>query len=166
MRPITTVPTVTLALALLAHGLQAQATPEESSEWNLPQWAAPTLHNAPALRELKIFYKLNPYYLQGDFDGDGQLDLAVQVENPTTHKRGVAIIHHRDLSICVLGAGHSFGNGGDDFSWLWQWSVDEKAVLRSPKARGHQVLYVGKGDSAGGMIWWDGHQYVWTQWGD
>jgi hypothetical protein len=156
-----------VVIGLLAYGqAEAQATPEETAEWNIPQWAAPTVRNILTQRGLGLFLEVNPFYLQGDFDGDGELDVAIQVKGGAGHKRGVLIIHHHTLSAFVLGAGQRFGNGGDDFSWLWQWSVNDKAALAEPRARGRHVLYVGKGDSAGGMIWWDGVRYRWTQWGD
>jgi hypothetical protein len=159
-------------LAVLAIALsfpvstRAQATREESAEWNIPGWAAPTVHAYLRQHGLRLFLGVNPFYLQGDFHGDGRLDLAVQVQDSSSNKRGILIIHRKDLAPHLLGAGVTLGTGGDDFSWQSQWSVDDASVLKDTHAVGHQLLYVGKGDSAGGLVWWNGRRYVWTQWGD
>ncbi len=66
---------------------------------------------------------LNPYYLQADFNGDGQTDVAVLVEEKSTNRRGILIAHIGTDQYFVLGAGSSIGNGGDDFSWMDAWRV-------------------------------------------
>ena len=144
----------------------AQVTPEAAADLSLPEWAAGSIHGSPALAPFEVVYRLNPYYQQGDFDGDGRLDLAVLIRRRTTHQEGVVIVHRSDLSVHVVGAGRALGNGGDDFSWLDQWFVQERSVLHDARARGRDVLYVGKSESGGGLIWWNGRAYMWAQWGD
>jgi hypothetical protein len=160
-----------LAVALVAIGLcaaraaSAQASPEAAAALSLPEWAAGPMHG-PSLAAFEIVYRLNPHYQQGDFDGDGRLDIAVLIRRRTTHQEGVVIVHRRDLSVHVLGAGRALGNGGDDFAWLDEWSVRPGADVHDVRARGRDALYVGKSESGGGLIWWSGREYGWTQWGD
>jgi hypothetical protein len=53
----------------------------------------------PVLRDI------NPFYLRGDFNDDGELDLAFWVSNPETRERGVAILHSTLDRLWVFGAG-------------------------------------------------------------
>ena len=154
---------------LLSKGesLAPSATPDNDyTQSNLPSWAYAILRDGGYLRRYRLFLNINPFYEAGLFDGDSLVDEAVQIIDGSSGKRGLAIVHRADSSVHILGAGTSFGNGGDDFSWLFQWFVEDASALAQPSMRGRQALYVGKGDSAGGMIWWDGRRYVWTQWGD
>jgi hypothetical protein len=61
---------------------------------------------------------VNPFYLRGDFDGDGKIDLAVLVDQRSTGKSGIAIIHGVRSKVTILGAGVGIGSGGDDFEWM------------------------------------------------
>ena len=36
---------------------------------------------------------MNPYYIRGDFNGDGEMDVAFWVRNAETQQRGVAMVH-------------------------------------------------------------------------
>ena len=139
---------------------------DDYTESNLPRWAYAALRDGGYLQQYGLFLQLNPFFQSAMFDEDSLIDVAVQITQRATGKRGIAIVHRSDSSVRILGAGTSFANGGDDFSWVGQWFTDERDVLRDSTVVGRQVLYVGKGDSAGGMIWWNGTAYVWTQWGD
>lgn len=160
-----------VTVALLGIGLcaapaaSAQVSPEAAVGSSLPEWAAGPMRG-PALASFEIVSRLNPYYQQGDFDGDGRQDIAVLIRRRTTRKEGIAIVHRRDLSVHVVAAGRAFGHGGDDFAWMDEWSVRSGADLHDAWARGRDVLYVGKSESGGGLIWWSGREYRWAQWGD
>src|SRR5690606_4874337 len=41
----------------------------------------------------KINRDLNPFYLRGDFDGDGKIDYALAVIESKTNKKGILIYH-------------------------------------------------------------------------
>jgi len=136
------------------------------AQGELPHWVGQALSVRPAFKRYRIYTGLNPFYQRGRFDGDTLIDIAIQVVDSASGKRGIVFVHQADWSIHVVGAGEPFGNGGDDFSWLGQWSVADGESLHEPRLKGVEVLYIGKGDSAGGMVWWNGSKYVWTQWGD
>jgi hypothetical protein len=62
-----------------------------------------------------------PCILYGDFDGDGQRDMAVQVASKSDFDAGIAIV----LSghpVVLLGAG-SGSTLGDDYLWMRGWTV-------------------------------------------
>jgi len=75
----------------------------------------------------------------------------------------------RVLNPCVRrwpSASTPVGNGGDDWSWLWVWRVEEPEGHDEPARRGRQLLLVEKPESASGYLWWDGSGYQWTQGAD
>ena len=115
---------------------------------------------------------MNPSYLEGDFNGDGEMDTAVLVNERSTGKIGIAIVHGITGKVIIFGAGIGIGNGGDDFEWMDSWQVyskkraghagDETGV---PRLRGDAVL-VEKSEAASALIYWNGKRYVWSQQGD
>jgi hypothetical protein len=115
---------------------------------------------------------VNPFYIQGDFNGDGRLDCAILVKQKLSGKLGIAIVHAGESNVRVLGAGHSFGNGGDDFAWLDAWYAYSKAQVQSgadggppPKLKGDALMVI-KTEAASSLIYWTGTQYRWYQQGD
>jgi len=156
---------VTIALlgfVPLTAGHAQQFDPNGYASWNLPQWVNSAAANAHLWESYELFLRLNPFYQRGDFDGDGQLDIAIQISHKQTHKRGIAIIHRADSSVHIVGAGQRLGNGGDDFAWLWVWRVDPP----DPRHYRGESLYVEKPESASGWIVWNGQTYTWIQGSD
>ena len=97
---------------------------------------------------------------------------AVLIKEKLSGKTGIVVIHRRDRSRHILGAGQTNGNGGDDFSWMDAWQVYERGVVQRgadesppPVLRG-DALYVEKTESASAIIWWNGKRYRWYQQGD
>lgn len=64
------------------------------------------------------------------------------------------------------------GNGGDDFVWMTNWTVRRNkevgmgASMEPPPTLKGEALLVEKAESASGIIYWDGEQYLWYQQGD
>jgi hypothetical protein len=56
---------------------------------------------------LPVLRAINPFFLRGDFNGDGELDIAFWVQNHETQERGVAILHSTLDRLHVFGAGQS-----------------------------------------------------------
>jgi hypothetical protein len=84
-----------------------------------------------------------------------------------SNKEGIAIIFQSAAKPLVLGAGASFGNGGDDFSWLDLWSVVEADGPRqSLTTRGADGLRVAKQESASALIFIKDGKATWQQEGD
>jgi hypothetical protein len=105
-------------------------------------------------------------YLEADFDGDRRPDLAVPVRNRRGGKAGIAILLRGRGGAIVLGAGSDFGNGGDDFSWMDEWSVYPISGHQTrPKLRGDALL-VAKSEAASALVYWDGKSFRWYQLGD
>jgi hypothetical protein len=128
--------------------------------------------NGLLAKEYELSFRINPFYLRGDFNGDGRTDIAVLVKQRSTGKLGIAIISGATAKVTVLGAGTTIGNGGDDFEWMDSWrcyskgrATREAGERTVPHLRGDALL-VGKSDAASALIYWNGRRYVWFQQGD
>lgn len=115
--------------------------------------------------------RLNPFYLQGDFDGDGKRDTAVLVKHRASGKRGAAIVS-RTGKVRVLGAGKDIGDGTDNLDWMDAWYVFARGPVSQgatdeapPKLKGDAIAAI-KTESASGLIWWSGSRFRWYQQGD
>jgi len=112
---------------------------------------------------------INPFFIQGDFNGDGRLDCAILVKEKSSGKLGIAIVHTGENQVRIMGAGRRFGNGGDDFAWVDAWYAYPKGAVRPgadgsppPKLRGDALMVI-KTEAASSLIYWTGKQYRWYQ---
>ncbi len=170
-----------LAVVLMIFGFISSSAPicgqeiNKAIEFNLPPQVRKCFEASPLSKTHEISSHLNPYYLQGDFNGDGKLDTAVLVKEKKSGKFGIAIFHGGSKHIFLIGAGKTFRNysdGGDNFDWLDEWYV----FVRGPVGKGASegippnlkgdALYVGKEGSASLLIYWNGHKYSDYQQGD
>jgi hypothetical protein len=133
-------------------GLTAYATATE-----LPTWAM-RIFNESLSPRYELVQKIEPSFYVGDFNGDGKSDVALLIKEKPTAKVGIAIVEGGGSKIKIVGAGKSFGNGGDDFSWMDTWSIRHSGKL--------DRLYVAKSEAASALIYWDGSKYKWQQEGD
>ena len=156
---------------------------DQQTNWNLPPAVSHRFQAENFLAKYDVSSKLNPFYLRGDFDGDGIPDYAVLVVNRTTKVAGIAMVRSRAKHIEVLGAGGiklkvaATEDGSpsyllDDFGWLDAWHVERKQRLRftswgkpvTPMVA--EGIVVEKAEAAAALIYWDGKQYRWLQMSD
>ena len=166
MRIISTL-TLILTLTLLGSTLSAQSIDPLATyrDWNVPRWALEALGGQ--FRAQYEWYDLvNPFYQRGDFDGDRQVDLALIIRHRPTGKVGIAVVHRATRVVHIVGAGTPLGNGGDNFTWLGAWRVEDGLALNEIQDFRAEVLQVEKPESAGGLIYWDGKKHQWVQRGD
>jgi len=164
---------VFLAMFLVLAAWSSHATePTWQEQQNLPNWARTVLAEKGFSSTYALSTKINPYFLHGDFNGDGKLDLAVLITQNKSRRHGIAFLHAGFPTPLVVGAGTTLGNGGDDFSWIDAWNLYIKQPIqqgatgkKTPVLRGDALL-VQKLESASGLIYWDGHVYRWYQQGD
>lgn len=143
-----------------------------SQESSIPSSFIETFKHSSAAGRYLIAAPINPFYIQGDFNGDGRLDCAILVKDKSSGKIGIAIVHTGENQVRVLGAGRRFGNGGDDFAWLDAWYAYPKGVVSPgadgsppPKLKGDALMVI-KTEAASSLIYWTGTQYRWYQQGD
>jgi hypothetical protein len=109
-----------------------------------------------ALPSLTVLHTLQPCFLQGDFDGDGEPDFALQVRDHATGKVGIAIENSSTRSWLVVGAGQRISSGEDNFDWMDGWHVARNALTY----KGDAILS-DRSEAAMGMIYWSGSEYRW-----
>lgn len=139
---------------------------------DVPDAAKKALTKGSTGKNYDLSFRMNPTCLEGDFNGDGKVDIAVLVKERATGKLGIAIVHGSTEKVTILGAGIGIGNGGDDFEWMDSWQVYSKTRAAHasretsvPHLRGDALL-VEKSEAASAMIYWNGKRYVWSQQGD
>jgi hypothetical protein len=148
------------------------SSPSPGAICDMPGAVEKALTNVSTGKEYDVFFRINPSYLEGDFNGDGKMDVAVLVTERSSGKLGIAIVHAMTGKATILGAGNGLGNGGDDFEWMNSWQLYSKkrtahvsGETSVPRLRGDALL-VEKSEAASALIYWNGKRYVWFQEGD
>lgn len=158
--------TVILSVTLSAFLSAQSETPTPARRASLPEWAGSRLEQVERQKRIRVSSDSSLGYLEADLDGDRRLDLAVPVRSMRSGKSGIAILLRNRGGAIVLGAGFDFGNGGDDFSWMDEWSVHSISGHEGrPKLRGDALL-VAKREAASALVYWDGKSFRWYQLGD
>jgi RHS repeat-associated protein len=145
----------------------ASAQRNAVSEYNVPQEVTRCMKSLGTAYE--ISGKINPFYLRGDFDGDGSSDYAVLIRKDS--QQGVMICRRAAAKPTVLGAGAEFNQMKDlDFN-AWQVHPKGRRVERgvgegkAPTLIGDAILIEWE-ESASALIYWDGKRFIWYQQGD
>ena len=136
-----------LALAALRVSvLEAQDRAQQIMEQMLAAWDPYLIHEAEELglydREaLPVFRGKNPFFLRGDFNGDGGMDVAFWVREPESGLTGVAILHSTLDTLFVYGAGRP-GPSPDvremNNAWLGRPTVSTWHVIPAGHVDEHQ----------------------------
>jgi hypothetical protein len=139
---------------------------------DIPESVQRAMANSSRAKNYDFSFHMKPFYLRGDFNGDGKIDVAVLVTQHWTRKLGIAIVDGTADKVTILGAGTAIGNGGDNFDWMDSWQVYSKdrgareaGETNVPHLRGDALL-VGKSEAASALIYWNGNRYIWYQQGD
>lgn len=148
------------------------SSPSPQATREMPDTVKRALTNGATGKKYDLSSRLNPSYLEGDFNGDGKMDTAVLVKERFTGKLGIAIVNVITGKVTILGAGIGIGNGGDNFEWMDFWQVYSKtraehsaSKANIPHIRGDALL-VEKTEAASALIYWNGKRYAWLQQGD
>ena len=140
----------------------------------LPEWFLKTdLINGIKIKEkYQIDNRLNPLYLEGDFNGDGHIDLAIPIKELESEKVGFAVIHGETNEIFIVGAGTKIKKGlSDNMNYVDIWKVNrnrknepgldengnidknEPLILKNPS------IQIEKSEVGGGQVYWNGVEY-------
>ena len=161
-----------LAALLLTGGSAMAASWDDvpiTAASSLPQYVWDALE--AGAKRYKVSDHINPFYLQGDFDGDGSRDTAVLIEEQKTGQVGAAIVF-KGGKLRILGAGQDMGEGESDLDWMDAWYVEPKGKVQQgatdgtpPMLKGDGIMAI-KTESASRIIYWDGKGFRWYQQGD
>jgi hypothetical protein len=147
---------------------QSHASQATAQHDDIPEAVRRAIATDSLAKDYDVSVQLKPFYLGGDFNGDGNGDVAVLVKQRSTGKLGIAIIHGAIHKVTILGAGTAIGNGGDDFEWMDSWEIYKDRVASGtsvPKLHG-DALFVSKSEAASALVYWTGKHYVWLQQSD
>ncbi len=141
----------------------------------LPEWFlnTATLNGVDFQEEYEFDNRLNPLYLEADFNGDTNIDIVIPIKQKENGKVGFAIIHGETYEIFIIGAGKEVKNGlSDNMSYIDIWKINRKKsnepgldengeinkngplILKNPS------IQVEKSEVGGGQIYWDGNEYI------
>jgi hypothetical protein len=164
-----TLSAIFLALSVL------QAKPQDVLTENIPDEILPIIGQGHFADSYNLDGSLNPFYLRGDFDGDGKTDYAVRIKSRAGRVAGIAIWLSSKREFVVLGAGAPFKVSGSvvsnlDFLDTWQVfgkrPVERGVESGSPPHLIGDAILAGKRESASGLIYWNGKSFAWYQQGD
>lgn len=154
------------------------AEDESNEQWyiyeRLPEWfiEAEIAHELIIDEKYRIDNRLNPMYLEEDFNGDSYYDIALPVIEISSEKAGFAIIHGKSNQIFIVGAGSLIeGLESDDLSYIDIWRLDrdlgdiprdeqletDELPLKYMFNLGIEIL---KSEVGGGLIYWTGEGYT------
>lgn len=146
---------------------------------SLPDWLIFSTGQIKCDKSLIVTGRLNPFYLESDFNGDSVLDIALCVQEKNTKKNGILIIHGKTLETFIIGAGNKFAHVGDDFKFLEIWKVyrerivglttfsEDGDILGTEDIKiDNDAITVSKSESPSNIIAWQSNKYVWLHTGD
>ena len=113
--------------------------------------------------------RINPFYLRGDFFGDGKLAYAVLVRDGD--QQGIMVCRSESAKPILFGAGIEF-HGMKNLNFdAWQIHPKTRKVEQGvgegapPALLGDAILLEWE-ESASALLHWDGKRFVWYQQGD
>jgi len=141
----------------------------------LPNWflELEILKGKKFQNDYEIDNRLNPLYLEADFNGDDIIDIAIPIKQSKSQKVGFAIIHGQTNEVFIIGAGTEVKNGlSDDMSYIDIWKVNRKANnepgldengdidKNGPLILENPSMQLEKSEVGGGQVYWNGKGYV------
>ena len=149
------------------------SSPSPTAIRDVPDAAKRALTNGSAGKKYEVSFRIGPFYLEGDFNGDGKMDIAVLVTERSTGKFGIADRSWHEWK----------DNNSRSRHWHRQrWrrlrmdgflagsrqnasSVHASGETSTTNLRGDALL-VEKSEAANALIYWNGKRYIWSQQGD
>ncbi len=147
-------------------------------DWNLPDEVRHRLEQAKFFDYYKLSDEVNPFYLRGDFDGDGKPDYAILVTTKDSNKRFVLICRMgtKDLEIltgrntsAVFNPKQSISLK-ESFNWMDAWQIADRQQLDAnelnegtPLPMKGEGILAEKTEAATVLIYWTGKGFHWYQ---
>ena len=74
----------------------------------IPEWVLPIIEKNGLEKLYIISDTINPFYLEADFNGDKEVDIALFMVNKESGKSGILIIHRKTNMYYIIGGGNEF----------------------------------------------------------
>ncbi len=139
----------------------SKAQTESETPFNAPDELRACLRTQP---KIQIDGRINPFYLSGDFDGDGSTDFAVQVITRQDQHHGVLF--------CFANGRTSLWGAGVPNAVLKDgaWPFDSWMLIRKgskhlsvfPKIKADAIALIIT-DEGGGLLYWNGKSLMWQR---
>jgi hypothetical protein len=97
---------------------------------HMPEWAKPVLEKSELVKNYKIQREFNPYYFEGDFNGDKLIDIAFFVENTIDHTKGLMFINGGKNLVFIVGCGNAT-DMGSSITWAKTWFIFRDRIVRN-----------------------------------
>jgi hypothetical protein len=142
---------------------------------NIPDEILQMVRLGTFAQSYRLDASVNPFYLRGDLDGDGKADYALRIKAKASDASGIAIWLSSLHKLIILGAGVPFKVNDSvvsnlDFLNTWQVygkrQVERGGAPSPPPRLIGEAIWVGKRESASGLIYWNGRLFAWYQQGD
>lgn len=157
--------------AVLLLGPLASRAQEPPFDWrqraNVPVWAERLFREQKFRTRYVISYHLNPFYLRGDFNGDGPNDVALLFRALDTRRVGIAIFHAGLNQVFVVGGDEDNLPDGVDLRRIDAWTVYTdreipQGATDEPPPRVHgESIHAQRSGLPSGLIYWNGSGYRW-----
>jgi hypothetical protein len=84
---------------------------ETAHPHDIPELIDRAITHGSLANEYELSFRVNPFHLRGDFNGDGKIDVAALVKQRSTGKVGIAIINGATDEVTIFGAGTASETG-------------------------------------------------------
>lgn len=167
---------LSIAILMVITAPAASAADEADLSYSTPPAIDQCLARAGLTAKFQLDASINPFYVRGDFDGDGKIDYLIRVTSRQNQKHGlISCWGNAGKRATVIGAGtpipSSIKATFDDLPMIG-WSVYGKAPVERgvgegspPKLVGEAVL-VYASESVSGILYWGDQTFRWYQQGD
>jgi hypothetical protein len=156
-------PFISLILLAGVLGQEQLVKQREVNPYNVPDEVKTRLKEKP---ELGINGSFNPFYISGDFDGDGFTDFAVQVISRKDQSPGILICFANRRTVLLGAGGTAPWTQAETGAWAFDsWSLVRKggkALSAFPHIK-FDALELGEADVGGGIVYWDGQKFRWQR---
>lgn len=144
----------------------------------IPAWFLKEFAELKLNQKYSIINQAKPAFLRADFNGDKKEDIAVQIIDIKTKKKGILIINAVSYKPFVFGAGLKFkGENYDNTNWLNGWRINNNKIVyearftpdgdmmpgRKIKIKYPSIYAYSLEDGeeyAGILIYWNGANYI------
>ena len=131
---------------------------------NIPYELSRAFYAQELNRVYKFSFHINPFYLRGDFDGDGKPDFAAFITKKDSPDKDIVIFNSGSQHIFVIGEGTD--SSPEHFNRIDNWQVIPVGSPAQPNIEvirklHEECIHMGVFEDGGGVLYWNGKEYIW-----